>query len=195
MTLARPVSRLLAVALLFAACWILSTMVLVPLIQHVAGERQEVANSWSLLTRYRQLEASLPALQRRRDELGAVDSSRTFLKGTSPALMTAELQSNAQRLASSAGVTMRSSRTLPLTSEEGYDRVGVELDISASTAALNLLLHAIETSEPAIFVDRLAVQVPESGVGAKSVDGQPSLSVSIRLNSYAQLTAAKARTP
>lgn len=193
MTLARPISRLLAVALLFATFWILSTMVLAPLIRRVIEERQEAANNWSLLARYRQLEASLPTLQRRRDELSASAGSRIFLQGTSPALMTAELQSTAQRLVSSAGVTLRSNRTMPLSSEGGYDRVGVELDIAASTAGLNALLYAIEMAEPAVFVERLTVQVPESGAGAKTADGQPQLSIGMRLHSYARPTAAKTR--
>jgi hypothetical protein len=195
MTLTRPVGRLVALALLFALCWSLATMVVVPLVRQIVQERDEAASTWSLLARYRQLETTLPALQRQLDGLSAFASGKAFLQGKSPALLTAEMQSTAQRLASSAGVTLRSSRTLPLSSEEGFNRVGVDLDITASTAALTALLRSVEAAEPAIFVERLAVQVPENGIGAKSTDGQPLLTINLRLNSYAQLTAAKARLP
>jgi hypothetical protein len=195
MMLTRPVGRLAAVALLFALCWNLATLVLVPLVRWIAQEREQAATTWSLLARYRQLETTLPALRQQRDALSASAGGKAFLQSRSPALMTSEMQSTAQKLASSAGVTLRSSRTLPLTSEESFNRVGVELDITASTAALAALLHSVEAAEPAIFVDRLAVQVPESGVGAKSTDGQPLLSISLRLNSYAQLADAATRLP
>jgi hypothetical protein len=109
--------------------------------------------------------------------------------------MTAEMQSTVQRLAAAAGVTLRSSRTLPVASDEGFNRVGVELDITASTAALAALLHSVEAAEPALFVERLAMQVPENGMGGKSIDGQPLLAVNLRLNSYAQLAAANSRLP
>jgi hypothetical protein len=195
MTLTRPVGRLAALALLFALCWSLTTMVVVPLARQILEERDEAASTWSLLARYRQLEKALPALQRQLDGLNAVAGGKAFLQGKSSALMTAEMQSAAQKLASSAGATLRSSRTLPLSSEEGFDRVGVDLDIIASNAALAALLHSVETAEPAIFIERLAVQVPENGVGAKSSDGQALLTISLRLNSYAQLAVTKTRAP
>ena len=170
-------------------------MVAVPLVQRIARERDHAASTWTLLARYRQLEASLPDLQRQLDGLRTFASGKAFLQVKSPALMTAEMQSTTQKLASSAGVTLRSIRTLPLTSEEGFSRVGVDLDLTASIVTLNALLHSVEIAEPAIFVERLAVQVPESGIGSTSTDGQPLLSINLRLNSYAQLAAAKASLP
>jgi general secretion pathway protein M len=195
MMLTRPVSRLAALALLFALCWTVVTMGVIPFVQWIALEREEVASTRTLLERYRQLEASLPALQQQLEGLRAVAGGRAFLQSKPSALMTAEMQGTAQKLASAAGVTLRSSRTLPLTSEEGFNRVGVELDITASIAALTTLLHSVEAAEPAIFVERLAVQVPESGIGARSTDGQPLLTASLRLNSYAPLAFTKTRLP
>jgi hypothetical protein len=183
-----------ALALLFAFCWITVNAVVVPSIQWIAHEREEATSAVSLLARYRQLEASLPALEEQLDRLKASNDSKAFLQGKPPALMTAEMQSIAQRLVSTAGVTLRSSRTLPVTSEEGFDRASVELDMTASIAALTMLLHSVEASEPVLLVDRLVVRVPESGAVTNAAEGQPLLSVNVRLNSYA-LPAAKTRSP
>ena len=68
----------------------------------------------------------------------------------------------------------------------GGQMSNVELDLIASAAALTALLHTVETAEPSILVDRLAVQVPETGAGAKTVDGQALLNINLRLFSYAR---------
>src|SRR5437016_3637957 len=101
------------------------------------------------------------------------------------------MQGAAQKMASAAGATLRSSRTLPQTVEEGFNSLGVELDLVAASSSLAGLLHAIETAEPMILVDRLAVQVPENGAGAKIADGQPQLNVNLRLVSYARSAAVR----
>lgn len=191
MMLSRPVSRLAALALLFAFCWALTTLWAIPLGHFIAGERADAANARGLLARYRQLESSLPSLQRQLDILRTSADGKAFLLGKSPSLMAAEMQGVAQKLVSSAGVTLHSSRTLPAAVEEGFDRIGVDLDMSGSTAALMTLLYDVEAAEPAIFVERLTVQVPESGVGVRAADGQPLLNVRLRLNSYAQIVTAK----
>jgi len=161
-----------------------------PLLELIASDRESAARSRMLLARYSRLEAGVPALQHRLEAFRDSAIARAFLPDAA-GLRFAEMQGSAQKMASAAGATLRSSRTLPQTVEEGFTSLGVELDLIASTAGLVALLHAIETAEPMILVDRLAIQVPENGAGAKTADGQPQLNVSLRLISYARSAAAR----
>jgi len=184
--LSPPLSRLAALTLLLMLCWAAGTLLVAPLLELIDRDRESAAHSRMLLARYRQLEASLPALRRRLEVLRSSTGAKAFLPDTAPGLGAAEMQGVVQKLVSSAGATLRSSRTLPHTLEEGFSRLGVELELIASAAALAALLHAMETAEPVILVDRLAVQVPENGAGAATPDGQPLLNVSLRVVSYGQ---------
>jgi hypothetical protein len=190
-SLSPPVSRLAALTLLVLLGWAVPTLLVAPLLESVARDRESAARSRMLLARYGQLEASVPTLQRRLAAFRDSASAKAFLPDAPPGLRVAEMQGAAQKMAAAAGATLRSSRTLPQTAEEGFNSLGVELDLAASPSALAGLLHAIETAEPMILVDRLAVQVPENGAGAKTADGQPQLNVNLRLVSYARSAAVR----
>ena len=195
MTLSRPVSHAAAVALLGAVSWLAWAGIAVPVLDQLAEDRDSIGRSQQLLARYTQLAAAVPALQRQLDALKGSASEKAFLPGASTASMTAEMQAAAQRLAGSAGAVLHSSRTLPRELEDGFGKVGVELDLAASAASLASLLHAVEAAEPAILVERLAVRVPETGAAPKAPDGQPALGVNLRLVSYARPPAPATPMP
>lgn len=189
MRLAPPLSRLAALTSLGMLCWVVGTLMVAPLLELIDRDSERAAHATMLLARYRQLEAGLPALQRQVELLRTSAGAKAFLPDAVPGLRAAEMQGAAQKAVSSAGATLRSSRTLPQALEEGFNSLGVELDLVASTTALAALLHAVETAEPIILVDRLAIRVPENGAGAKTEDGQPLLNVNLRLVSYARPVA------
>jgi len=189
-SLSPPVSRLAALALLAFVCWGVGTL-LAALLDSVERDRESAARSRMLLARYSQLEANVPALQRQLAAFRDSASAKAFVADAASGLRVAEMQGAAQKMASAAGAALRSSRTLPQTVEEGFNSLGIELELVASSSVLVRLLHAVETAEPMILVDRLAVQVPENGAGAKTADGQPQLNVSLRLVSYARSAAVR----
>jgi general secretion pathway protein M len=189
-SLSPPVSRLAALTLLAFVCWGAGTL-LAALLESLARDRESAARSRMLLARYSQLEADVPALQRQLAALRDSASAKAFVADAASGLRVAEMQGAAQKMASAAGATLRSSRTLPHTVEEGFNSLGIELELVASSPVLVRLLHAVETAEPMILVDRLAVQVPENGAGGKTADGQPQLNVSLRLLSYARSAAVR----
>jgi general secretion pathway protein M len=190
-TLSPPVSRLAALTLLVFVCWAAGTLIAAPLLESIERDRASAAHSRVLLARYSQLEANVPVLQRQLAALRDSASAKAFWPDAAPGLRVAEMQGALQKMVSGAGATLRSSRTLPQTVEEGFDSLAVELELAASPPVLAGLLHAIETAEPMLLVDRLAVQVPENGAGAKTADGQPQLNVSLRLVSYARSAAVR----
>jgi|GEM_PF-4306281 len=186
MMLSPPVSRLAAVSLLFATGWFVVSFVAMPLINQVHADRESIAHSRLLLARYKQLEDGLPAVQKALEELNSTSNDQALLATAPPAVMTASLQQTTQGLVAGAGATLRSSRSLPPTMENGFHRIGVQLDVAASTMALTSLLHSIAAAEPVILVEHMVVEVPENETAAKAPDRQPSLGVSLRLASYAR---------
>jgi hypothetical protein len=186
MRLSPQLSRVAALTILLMLCWGVGTLVIAPLLDQIVHDREVIARARMTIARYRELEARLPALQRQIALLRTSPTAKSYLADAPPGVQAAEMQATAQKLVSSAGATLRSSRTVPSTTENGFSRLEVELDLTASASALAGLLHAIETAEPAIVVDRVAVQVPESGAGAKAADGQPLLAVTLYLVSYAR---------
>lgn len=187
MTLSPLISRIAAWSLLAAFCWAVGGFLVVPLLDQIREDRERISHSQMLLNRYRQLEANLPIIQARLRELrGKVGSEKDFLLPAASALMAAELQNATRKAVSAAGAVLRSSRTLAPTSEKSFERVGIELDITASTSALAALLHAVAMAQPIVLIERMLVQVPESGVASKTTDGQVALTASLRLVSYAR---------
>jgi len=186
MMLSPPVSRLVAVSLLFATGWFVVSFVAMPLIDQIQVDRESIAHSRLLLARYKQLEDGLPDVQKALDELDSTSNDRALLATAPPAVMSASLQQTTQGLVAAAGATLRSSRTLPPTTENGFHRVGLNLDVAASTMALTSLLHSVAAAEPVILVEHMVVEVPENDTAAKAPDGQPALGVSLRLASYAR---------
>ncbi len=114
-----------------------------------------------------------------------VDATAWTLTGSSPELLSARLQQMTEAAAGRAGASVGSSRTMPPAGEQGFTRVGLELDLDATLPALVTMLREIESARPAIFVDRLDMQVPESGSRSQAADGQDKLAVKLLLSVYA----------
>jgi hypothetical protein len=177
-------SRSAAVALALLAAWpaILLAQKVSAL---VAEDRARIALAAGVLDGNSALARRLAA------ETRAAARANAFVQGlawkmdqASPELLSAQLQRMIETMASSAGALVASSRTVAPVSDKGLERVGLDLDIAATLPALQMLLRDVEAARPAIFVDRLAVQVPESGSLGKAADGQDTLSVTLRLSVY-----------
>lgn len=186
MKASRPVRQAGALALLFVAAWAAWALLGAPLLESIVQDQDRSARSRALLVRYKQFEANLPELHRRIEALKASSSADPFLPALAPSLASTQVQSVAEQMVTSSGAILRSSRTLPRTEEAGYGRYGLDLDLTATTAALSTLLHTVESARPALVVERLSVQVPENGATSLSADNQAALTVNLRLVAFAR---------
>lgn len=185
MTLSPLASRIVAWGLLANLVWGAGIFVIGPLLTLVRRDSEEIVRSRQLLARYRQIEAEFAGTQVRLTQLrGASTYDKHIFVAASSALSAAEMQNNVQKLVSSAGASLRSSKTVAPAAENGFDRLAVDLDLAASNSVLMTLLRAIALAEPALLVDRMTVQVPESGQPSTDSDGQPTVAISLRLVSY-----------
>lgn len=194
MTLSPLAGRVIAWGLLANLCWAAGAFVAAPLFRQMSEDRETIASSNELLARYHRLDASLPVVQAQLDELrGRTDTGRYFCASASPALAAAEMQNSLRGLVTGSGALLRNSKSLQAAVEKGYDRIGIDLDVTASAAELSKLLRAIAGAEPIVVVERLFAQVPETGATATAADGQPALSINLRLVCYARRTQGTAK--
>jgi hypothetical protein len=157
------------------------------MLSQINSDRETIATSRQLLARYRRIEAELPIIRAQLDELkDNTDGNRYFFASASPALAAAEMQNAVRGLVSSSGTTLRSSKSIQPIVENGFDRVGIDLDVTASTPQIAALLRAIAGAEPVVLVERMLAQVPETGAASAAADAQPAVTVSLRLVSYAK---------
>jgi len=151
-------SRLMALALLLGLVLLAYAVVVAPL---VAGYRQSedaVAEAQELLAGYRSvaarrdvLEAQLAALSARQDDSGL------YLAGATDALAAAALQDHVKGAIEGSGGNLRSIQILPGEDDEGFRRVGVRAQLTATVNDLLRILHEIEGGTPFLFVDALEV--------------------------------------
>jgi general secretion pathway protein M len=187
MTLSPLASRTIAWGILTNLCWIIVAFGIAPLLSQVGSDRETIASSRELLARYHRLEADLPAVTAQVTELREIaENNHYFFVSASSAVAAAEMQNAMRGLVASSGAVLRSSKSLPAGMEQGFDRVGIDLEVLASTPQLVGLLRAIAATEPVVLVDRLFAQVPETGVTSAAADGQPAIAVTLRLVSYAR---------
>lgn len=151
-------SRILALALLLGLLLLAYAVVVAPL---VAGYRQSqgaLAEARELLAGYRSvaarrdaLEAQLAALSERQDDSGL------YLAGATDALAAAALQDHVKSAIEGGGGNLRSIQILPAEDDEGFRRVGVRAQLTATVDDLLRILHGIESGRPFLFVDALEV--------------------------------------
>ena len=177
--------RLAALGILLGLLWMAWAAVLGPIFGGLAQDSAGIVRSRQILADYDRLNAELPELEQRLKQIRANDADANgFLTGTNPAIIAAKLQGDVQQIAAAADVALRSSQTLPPAKLGDFQRIGLELELGATPAGLQRLLHRIETATPALFVRKLSVRLPEDGTAPKAPDGQPQLTVRLELCGY-----------
>jgi hypothetical protein len=116
---------------------------------------------------------------------GFVQEMAWSLDHASPELLSAQLQRMIETAAARDGASVTSSRTVTVQTENTLSRIGLDLDILSSLPALQSLLHDVQAARPAILIDRLTVQLPESGSITTGADGRDQFGVALRLSIYA----------
>jgi hypothetical protein len=168
-----------ALALLALVIWSVVVLVEAPLVARVAADRATLAAAAA--TRATGQAGAGQAVDLRADiaRLTRFTGAATWqLDGSSPELLSAQLQRMVEGAAAQSGASVASSRTAPVQVQNALTRVGLDFDVRAALPSLQTLLHAIEAARPPIFIDRLTVQRPEEAA-------QADLAVSLHVSIYA----------
>jgi general secretion pathway protein M len=185
--------RLVAVLLLLLAVSLMAAAIFWPtwqLHQHYDAHIDDMTDH---LGRYRRIVALRPAIEEATAEVGKRNGQKHYLKGDTPAVAGAELQSLVTRLVESNSGRLISSQVMPVAEESknkdaklgGPKKIAINLQMNTSIVPLQMILHALETNEPYVFIDQLTVRATQNR-NYKPVPGvQPEFSVQLTVHGYA----------
>ena len=183
-------SRYLALALFVLAVALAATAIAIPTWRLHQHYDQHIEDYSDQLLRYRRVAALRPHLEEAIAVAERDDIHKYYLKATTATLAAAELQGLLTRIVESRQGRISSSQMLANKDDSNASasnpvKVSMTIQLTAATVPLQLILHAIETSEPYLLVDQLTVRAAQ-GRGYKPVPGvQPEFNVQITVSAYA----------
>ncbi len=181
------ISRLMAVALLLAVLTFGYLFVVPPLMANYSDTRDAVEQSATMLARYNSLAARQPALEKQIEELkGRRTSREIYLAGATDALAAAELQNRVKRIIEDQSGNLRSIQPVPGTSDSGFQRVMIRVQMSATMGALHRILHGLESAKPFLFIDNMEIGNRRSRRRKDANAEDPALLVRFDLFGYRQ---------
>jgi hypothetical protein len=150
--------RLLALSLLLVTLGGAYLLVVSPLLDLYEERAALLEDRRLLLPRLRATADELPALRDRVEQQRAAAGNRKItLEGASDAIAAATLQSRIEELATSVGVTIGSTESLPVEARSGYRRIGLRYVLSGQYETLVKFLAKLEFATPPLVIDNLHI--------------------------------------
>ena len=182
-TLSAGRRRLLALALLGLLLVAVTAAVLLPFLYL---QRQSAALAAGA-RRNAELEARIPAreqlLEQERELQGSLDTERTLLPGSTPAVAAAQLQGDLAGLAAAMGGEITTAQILEPEEAAPFARIGLRLSLRGDTATVRDFLYAVETREPMLIVRRM--DLGGSSLADNESVENPTLSATFEVYGYA----------
>ena len=182
-TLSAGRRRLLALALLGLLLVAVAAAVLLPFLYL---QRQGAALAAGA-HRNAELEARIPAreqlLEQERELQGSLDTERTLLPGSTPAVAAAQLQGDLAGLAAAMGGEITTAQILEPEAAAPFARIGLRLSLRGDTATVRDFLYAVETREPMLIVRRM--DLGGSSLADNESVENPTLSATFEVYGYA----------
>ena len=171
-------TRAASLGLLFAAALLIYAVAVDPVIDQAQRDATALALAQDRLVRFQRLAAEVDELGRAYDRVrarGPIEG--LFIEASSPATANALLQERIKQLVKSSNARVTSLFALPAVNKEDHRRVGLRVLMTADTAALQTILHGIETADPVLIIEKLYVRART----ARSVNVVRDLDVQIEL--------------
>lgn len=183
-------SRIAAVLLLLTVVLVLVAAIAFPTWWLHERYNQAIDDFSDRLQRYQRVAALRPDIEVTIKDVEKRNSHRHYLQAASSTLATAELQRLVTQLVEKHKGRVASSQVLPIKEEAKKSpatKISVSVQLNASAVPLQLILHALESNEPYLFVDQFTVRASH-GRNYKVVPGtQPEFVVQITVSAYLQL--------
>ena len=162
MAMTREQGRRTAVGLLILAAFAVIAAVVVPFYLLNRHYDAALADLGDKHDRYKRIAGSRASATAQLEAMRAMEPRKSFLRSGAPALSAAEAQEALRTIIESNGgklITMQA----PVAKEEGhYRQLTVNVQLTGTIFALRKILNAIESNQPALFVENLQLrsQVP-----------------------------------
>lgn len=158
MHLSLTIRRTLAVALLVAVVLAAWSLLVEPMIAEYRNQSLSAEQNAALLQGYRRVSAGRDQVEAAGLRLRREPSSGGhFLKGDSVDLAAAELQNDVKELITANGGSLKSMTPIPSRDQENFAKVAIRVIMLGETETLQSVLHALESADPYLFVERLDV--------------------------------------
>jgi general secretion pathway protein M len=187
-------SRLAAVLLLIATIGAAYSLLAEPLLIGYRETNRAIEAGREQLRHFQRLAATRPALAKQLEKMTAEEGAETYyLSGGTDALAAASLQDRVSSLVDGNGASLRSLQPLLGIDEQGFRRITVHVEITATIGPLFETLYALETGMPVLFVENLDIQsrlarrrASQPGMQV-AADDEPLLTVGFDLSGYMPL--------
>jgi len=188
--------RLLALGILLVALAALVGALVVPVLLLHRHYDRAIEDLGDKLTRYRRVAAQAPELRTALDAVRTRDGRKFYLRNTATNLAAAELQELVKAAIENNGGRITTSQNTTARDDGRFKQVGVNVQFFATTPALQKILAAIETQQPYLVVDNIAVRPLNAFRGFKPGPGQePELNLQLDVSAWAYPEPAKAAAP
>lgn len=144
-----------------------------------------IADMGNKIARYKRANDARPKLAEKLDELKAKDARKYYLKGATSALAGAELQDMVKSTIESNGGRLNTIQLATPKEEGGYRQVTVNVQVSATNPNLRRILHALEVTQPYLFVDTLTVRSYIPGNFKAAPGFEPDLNIQMDVSAFA----------
>lgn len=184
------ISRTAAVLLLIAVAAAAYTFLLEPLVLGYGDADRQIDDVREQLSRYQRLAALRPALESQlRQSAAKAPTEHYYLSGGTDALAAAGLQDHINALVQGKGGSLRSIQPMPGSDEQGFRRITVRVQMSATSEVLFETLYALEAETPVLFIENLDIQSRfvrrrNNEAGQQAAPEEPLLTVGFDLSGY-----------
>jgi general secretion pathway protein M len=153
------ISRLTALLLLVVAIAAVYSFIVEPIVVGYGETDGRIEEVREQLSRYQRLAAVRPALEQRMQQSATHQASQSYyLSGGTDALVAAELQDRVNALIEAKGGSLRSIQPMPGIDDQGFRRITLRVQMTATIEALFETLYGLEAGTPMLFVESLDVQ-------------------------------------
>lgn len=183
------ISRLAAVLLLIVTIAAAYSFVLEPIIVGYGEANRQIEEVREQLAHYRRLAAVRPALEKQIQQAAEQTSQGYYLSGGTDAVAAAGLQDQVNALVQEKGGSLRSIQPMPGIDEQGFRRITLRVQMSATIEALFETLYSLEAGTPILFVENLDIQSRlvrrrSDETSKQAVIDAPLLTVGFELSGY-----------
>jgi hypothetical protein len=184
--------RALALGILLIVLLVAAAALVLPVIALHRHYDAAIADLSDKLVRYRRVAAQAPELRGALEAVKTRDARRFYLRNTAPNLAAAELQEMVKGAIENNGGRITTSQSTAPRDDGRFKQIGANVQFFASTPALQKILAVLETQQPYLVVENIAVRPLNAFRGFKPGPGQePELNLQLDVSAWAYPEPAK----
>jgi general secretion pathway protein M len=182
--------KILAIVLLLVAAWGAYLIIVSPILAANQTYDETLEELVDRLGHYRRIAARAEVIADRLEEVERrrQPTNAYYLADSKQALAAAELQSYLKQTVERSGGQLISSQIVPTRSDDEFAKVAVQVNLRGDTSALRAVLYHLESGNPVVFIDEVAVAVaPQRAVRGRETEGPASLRIQFEATAYGKV--------